>query len=188
MSIPDLLPVTSQLCERCSGEGQIYTSRYGWNDPDVWPIGKCSVCDGTGYEPIETDEIDEEDVFAMNDEMMAALQADGEKLRSPTGEDHGPHFIPEPGSLQAAAVAGAPNCEPPCPECGHAPAKPIEARHAFLNRLRSLHNIDRDQLPELDNDEWRSFRDDPVRFFMRADYFLGAAIWREVEKRQRVTA
>jgi hypothetical protein len=55
---------------------------------------------------------------------------------------------------------------------------------AFLNRVRSLFNIDGDQLPELDRDEWRSFRDDPVRFFMRADDWQAAAIWREVEKRQ----
>lgn len=36
----------------------------------------------------------------MNDlttpEMRRALEADGEKLRQLTGEDHGPHFIPEP--------------------------------------------------------------------------------------------
>ncbi len=31
----------------------------------------------------------------MNDEMMKALEADGEKLRQLTGEDHGPHFLPE---------------------------------------------------------------------------------------------
>jgi hypothetical protein len=62
--------------------------------------------------------------------------------------------------------------------------------HAFLNRVRSLFNIDRDMLPELDRDEWRSFRDDPVRFFMGAADWHAEAIWREVEKRQaaRVTA
>lgn len=57
-------------------------------------------------------------------------------------------------------------------------------RAAFLNRVRSLFNIDADELPKLDRDEWRSFRDDPVRFFMRADDWQAAAIWREVEKRQ----
>lgn len=30
-----------------------------------------------------------------DDEMMKAFEADGEKLKSLTGQDHGPHFIPE---------------------------------------------------------------------------------------------
>ena len=25
------------LCPHCGGEGVLYTSRYGGNDPDVWP-------------------------------------------------------------------------------------------------------------------------------------------------------
>ena len=29
----------------------------------------------------------------MNREMLKALEADGEKLRQLTGEDHGPHFL-----------------------------------------------------------------------------------------------
>lgn len=44
-------------------------------------------------------------------EMMAALEADGEKLRAMTDEDHGPHFVsddecfycqgePEPGWIE----------------------------------------------------------------------------------------
>jgi len=32
----------------------------------------------------------------MDKEMMAALEADGEKLRQLTGEDHGPWDLPEP--------------------------------------------------------------------------------------------
>ncbi len=40
----------------------------------------------------------------MNREMMQALEADGEKLRQLTGEDHGPVFLSD---LPA-----------PCPECG----------------------------------------------------------------------
>lgn len=60
-------------------------------------------------------------------------------------------------------------------------------RGAFLNRVRSLHNIDRYHLPELTADEWPGFRDDPVRFFMHANDTLADAIWREVEKRQRAT-
>jgi hypothetical protein len=60
-------------------------------------------------------------------------------------------------------------------------------RHAFLNRVRSLFNIDRNQAPEMTTAEWARFRDDPVHFLMRADDFLAAAIWREVEKRQTTT-
>jgi len=58
----DELP-TRQLCENCGGEGMLYTSRYGGNDPDVWSTGECPVCDGTGYELVETEEIDEEDIW-----------------------------------------------------------------------------------------------------------------------------
>jgi hypothetical protein len=29
----------------------------------------------------------------VNEEMMKALEVDGEKLRHLTGEDHGPHFV-----------------------------------------------------------------------------------------------
>jgi hypothetical protein len=32
----------------------------------------------------------------MDEELMAALEADGEKLRQLTGRDHGPWFDPEP--------------------------------------------------------------------------------------------
>lgn len=62
------------------------------------------------------------------------------------------------------------------------------SRAAFLNRLRSLFNVDRDQLLELTWGEWARFREDPVRFFMAANEVQAAAIWREVERRQRVTA
>lgn len=40
-------------CERCGGEGTLYDSRYGGNDPDVWPTGKCPVCEGSGFKPDE---------------------------------------------------------------------------------------------------------------------------------------
>lgn len=51
------------LCEACGGEGKLYTSRYGGNDPDVWPIGLCEVCNGTAYvdvtsEPVEMEDLD----------------------------------------------------------------------------------------------------------------------------------
>lgn len=43
MSNPRIL-----TCPKCAGEGQIYTSRYGGNDPDVWPTGECPECKGSG--------------------------------------------------------------------------------------------------------------------------------------------
>ena len=59
-----------------------------------------------------------------------------------------------------------------------------DLRAEFLNRLRRLHNIDGDQLPELEGYDWISFRDDPPRYFMRCNDTQAAAIWREVERRQ----
>lgn len=44
----------SLTCNKCGGEGQLYTSRYGGNDPDVWPTGPCPRCDGTGQQVCET--------------------------------------------------------------------------------------------------------------------------------------
>jgi len=35
-------------CSRCSGEGKLYDSKYGGNDPDVWCAGACPVCEGSG--------------------------------------------------------------------------------------------------------------------------------------------
>jgi hypothetical protein len=60
-----------------------------------------------------------------------------------------------------------------------------KAMLAFLNRVRSLFNINRDKLPELNEQEWAEFRDDPPRYFInRADLPQLRAIWREVERRQ----
>ena len=58
-----LLPATLQLCETCGSEGKLYTSRYGGNDPDVWPVGECPVCEGTGYALVETEEVTEEEIM-----------------------------------------------------------------------------------------------------------------------------
>ena len=50
-------------CEACGGEGQFYTSRYGGNDPDVYPTGEqCPWCRGDGMawvaaEPIELEDL-----------------------------------------------------------------------------------------------------------------------------------
>lgn len=35
-------------CLKCSGEGRIFKSKYGGNDPDVWDAGKCERCEGSG--------------------------------------------------------------------------------------------------------------------------------------------
>lgn len=35
-------------CAKCSGEGSIYRSRYGGNDPDVYRVGPCEECGGSG--------------------------------------------------------------------------------------------------------------------------------------------
>ncbi len=49
-------------CAHCGSEGKLYTSRYGGNDPDVWPIGDCPVCEGTGGELIEAEPVELEDL------------------------------------------------------------------------------------------------------------------------------
>lgn len=54
----------------------------------------------------------------------------------------------------------------------------------FLNRVRSLFNIDGFMLPELTCDQQDEFLRDPVRYFIRTDKTQSDAIWREVEKRQ----
>jgi len=55
----------------------------------------------------------------------------------------------------------------------------------FMNRLRGLYNIDADLLPELSEDDWPKFRDNPPRFLMGASDAQADAIWREAERRQR---
>ena len=57
--------------------------------------------------------------------------------------------------------------------------------YEFANRLRSLYNIDHYLLPELSEEHWAEFRDDPPRYFMNtADKVQAEAIFREVERRQ----
>ncbi len=48
-------------CPRCNGEGKVWHSRYGGNDPDVWPK-TCPECDGTGIVQCDlNDEIDDDE-------------------------------------------------------------------------------------------------------------------------------
>lgn len=57
-------------------------------------------------------------------------------------------------------------------------------KRGFLNRVRSLFNIDGHLLPELTREQQGDFLRDPVRYFIAADAAQSDAIWREVENRQ----
>jgi len=55
----------------------------------------------------------------------------------------------------------------------------------FLNMVRSLYNIDSFRLPELSKEDWKKFVANPLRYFIQADATQQAAIFREVEHRQK---
>jgi len=40
-------------CQKCGGEGRIFKSHYGGNDPDVWDAGECDACHGSGSQVCE---------------------------------------------------------------------------------------------------------------------------------------
>lgn len=50
------------LCEACGGDGGVWTSRYGGNDPDVWRTGDCPICEGTAYVEVEAQPVTLEDL------------------------------------------------------------------------------------------------------------------------------
>lgn len=54
-------------CTACSGEGSLYTSRYGGNDPDVWRTGQCPACEGSGTAKCDARGCDE-DAMGFNDD------------------------------------------------------------------------------------------------------------------------
>lgn len=56
----------------------------------------------------------------------------------------------------------------------------------FHNGIRVLHSIDSHELG--DPPWWRRFRDDPVRFFIKADDETAAAIWNAMQIRSAVNA
>lgn len=60
-------------CSKCSGEGSIYKSKYGGNDPDVWRVGPCTECDGSGNAKCEAHGCDEYAV-AFNDDGEALCE------------------------------------------------------------------------------------------------------------------
>lgn len=55
-------PTIFVQCPCCGGEGRIYKSRYGGNDPDVWDAGQCEMCEGTGTAEVEAEPIELEDL------------------------------------------------------------------------------------------------------------------------------
>lgn len=56
--------------------------------------------------------------------------------------------------------------------------------HEFINCIRSLYNIDWELLPELSDQDWPKFRDNPPRYLTHTDKTQALAILREMEKRQ----
>lgn len=62
---------SSMPCSFCGGEGRIFKSKYGGNDPDVWDAGQCERCDGSGNEKCEARGCDENAI---------AFNEDGEAL------------------------------------------------------------------------------------------------------------
>lgn len=55
-------------------------------------------------------------------------------------------------------------------------------RPEFHNLLRVIHGIDLAEVAFL-GDRWPQFRDDPVRFFLRADDETTRGIWEAMERR-----
>ena len=47
-------------CPCCQGEGKVWASRWGGNDPDVWAV-KCECCDGAGVVEVDIEEEMEDD-------------------------------------------------------------------------------------------------------------------------------
>ena len=58
-------------------------------------------------------------------------------------------------------------------------------KKSFINRIRSLFNIDGYTLPELTREQQLEFLRDPVRYFLSTDEAQSDAIMREVENRQK---
>ena len=58
-------------------------------------------------------------------------------------------------------------------------------KKSFINRIRSLFNIDGFTLPELTREQQLEFLRDPVRYFLNTDEAQSDAIMREVENRQK---
>jgi hypothetical protein len=61
------------FCCKCQGEGKLYTSRYGGNDPDVYPTGECPACEGSGNQRCDNRGCDE-DAVGFNDDGEALCE------------------------------------------------------------------------------------------------------------------
>jgi hypothetical protein len=57
-------------------------------------------------------------------------------------------------------------------------------KQEFINRLRSLYNIDGHLLPELSSQQQLAFLRAPVTYFLETDETQSDAIMREIERRQ----
>ncbi|MBB4347991.1 hypothetical protein [Aliirhizobium cellulosilyticum] len=60
-------------CSTCNGEGAIFKSRYGGNDPDVWRDRECEACNGSGNQVCEARSCSETAV-AFNDDGEALCE------------------------------------------------------------------------------------------------------------------
>jgi len=60
-------------------------------DRQGWVTNEPAVANDPMFKPAEPTQMN-----GFNKEMQAALEADGEKLKALTGEDHGPKFLSEP--------------------------------------------------------------------------------------------
>ena len=60
-------------CMHCAGEGRIYKSKYGGNDPDVWDAGECPECKGSANQVCEQRGCSE-DAIAVNDDGEAMCE------------------------------------------------------------------------------------------------------------------
>lgn len=53
----------------------------------------------------------------------------------------------------------------------------------FHNTIRKLYNVDHHVIPWMSDADWPKFRDDPVRFFIRADDATADRLWDLIKPR-----
>ena len=77
---------------------------------------------------------------------------------------------------------------PAHPTVAHTEAKKDdEDRQLLHNRLRILMNLDRHDLPGLDDHVWENFKRNPHREFIRCDDRNCRIIWQALRDRERLT-
>lgn len=67
------MPKMTLPCVKCGGEGRIFKSKYGGNDPDVWDAGQCEACEGSGHQACDARSCKEKAV-AFNDDGEALCE------------------------------------------------------------------------------------------------------------------